>query len=687
MSKHNKREIIKNIAIVFLVIMLILTFFSNTIMNRTLPEVSTQTITEGTVSTQVRGEGVIEAEDPYNVVLDETRKIAGVNKHVGDHVEIGDVIYKLEGEQSEELTTAKNDLDTLKSDYDLAIIESGLSQSEVAAVEAGVTVSSGTILSTLESKDKEIAALKDQLADKEKKYSEADYQAQQASGNTNTSTSDYSDLEAAVENARKALENSQNVYNGYVEAKNIVDTKNEAVANYHDAYDRYYNGYKKDDGTQVDGAKDAYDKAEAAYDAAKADYQSKTSAYETAAADFVTKSNDYTAKAQIVENADPNTDPNYNDYVNARDAAKTAMDAAEATKNSAETAMKTASSAKDKAEENMNNAKAEKDNALSALNTAEAAMKEAEKLEAVAPSEEDLKKAEEDVKAKQSALNKAEEDLKNKKNSDSSNSNKNKENQDNLNKQAHNLSVEVADLKAKIEKLQAERDAYLTEEKTKINLEKKYQEILKQDKKVKDLEAKAIGGEIKSPVAGEITAVNYTAGEKVEAGSTVAVIQIDGKGFKTSFPVTAKQAKSVKVGDEVEIINAWYYGDMEANLVAIQPDKNNTRDGKLLVFSLNGTGINPGQSITLSVGQKSSSYDLIVPISALHEDNNGNFVYKLETRSTPFGSRYIAKRVDVRVLAKDDKVAAIDADIYAYEYVITNSSKDFNNKDQVKLAE
>ncbi|MBQ4275068.1 MAG: RND transporter, partial [Lachnospiraceae bacterium] len=159
------------------------------------------------------------------------------------------------------------------------------------------------------------------------------------------------------------------------------------------------------------------------------------------------------------------------------------------------------------------------------------------------------------------------------------------------------------------------------------------------------------------------------------------------KGYKLQFPVDAKQAKAVKVGDEVTIVNSWYYGDVSANLVAIQPNKENKRDGKILVFSLNGSSLNPGQSLTLSVGQKSSNYDLIVPLAALRGDNDGNFVYILENKATPFGSRYIAKRVDVEVLAKDDKVAAINADLNGWEYVITNSSKDLENKDQVKLAE
>ena len=54
-----KREWIKNIAIIFLTIMLILTFFSNTIMNYSLPQVATQYVQSGSISAQIRGTGIV----------------------------------------------------------------------------------------------------------------------------------------------------------------------------------------------------------------------------------------------------------------------------------------------------------------------------------------------------------------------------------------------------------------------------------------------------------------------------------------------------------------------------------------------------------------------------------------------------------------------------------------------------
>ncbi|MCR4649406.1 MAG: HlyD family efflux transporter periplasmic adaptor subunit [Lachnospiraceae bacterium] len=670
MDKHNKREIVKNIAIVFLVIMLILTFFSNTILNRTLPEVSTQMITSGTVSSQVRGEGNVETEDPYNLTINETRKIKGVLKREGDHVDVGDIIYTLEGEVSEELTTAKNDLEELKQEYDLSVIDSGLSSAEAAQIEAGVTVKTGSILSVLEAKDKEATALRGQLDEKNKQKDDLEYKIS-LEENSSADPTDTSAEERALEAAENALDaakdrlsNAKETLESYIAAKEAIETKNTAIENYHRAYDEYYGT------SETMGAKEKCDKAEMDYDAKKSDYKKKYDDYQKKVEDYQTKSSEYLA------------DPSNADK-------EKAMKDAEIAKNNAQTAMDNALKAKDKAEIDFNAAKTAKENAQSALTVAEQAMKEAEAIQVIVPTEEEMNaaqnevnSAQQDVTAKEAQVADARKKLNDKKNSGSSSSNESA-----LKKELKEVEKSIEELNDKIEKIEKERDDFLSEEKTKLGLEKKYQEVLKKQEEIKELEEKALGGEIKSPVAGTIVSTAYSTGEKTEAGGTVAVIQIDGKGYKLSFPVSAKEARNVKVGDDVTIENSWYYGDIQVNLVAIQPDKTNTRDGKILVFSLTGDSVQAGQNITLSVGQKSSNYDFIVPISALHEDNDGNFILIMQERSTPFGTRYIAKKVEAKVLAKDDKVAAIDAELLGYEYVITNSSKELEKGDQVKLAE
>ena len=86
-NARKKREWVKTAAIIFLSVMLVLTFFSNTIMNYSLPEAAIQYIQSGTVTAKVRGSGVVESGDPYNIEVTETRKVASVAVHEGDFVE------------------------------------------------------------------------------------------------------------------------------------------------------------------------------------------------------------------------------------------------------------------------------------------------------------------------------------------------------------------------------------------------------------------------------------------------------------------------------------------------------------------------------------------------------------------------------------------------------------------------
>ena len=65
--KEINRGWVKNAAIIFLAVLLVLTFFSNTIMNRTLPEVATQSVTSGSITARVRGTGTVAANGSYQV--------------------------------------------------------------------------------------------------------------------------------------------------------------------------------------------------------------------------------------------------------------------------------------------------------------------------------------------------------------------------------------------------------------------------------------------------------------------------------------------------------------------------------------------------------------------------------------------------------------------------------------------
>ena len=182
--------------------------------------------------------------------------------------------------------------------------------------------------------------------------------------------------------------------------------------------------------------------------------------------------------------------------------------------------------------------------------------------------------------------------------------------------------------------------------------------------------------EIKAKNAGVVKSVNCIAGDTVTPDSALASIAVTGNGYSVSFSVTKEQAKLVKAGQEAEIQNIWGT-DMKAN-----PDKN-----KILTFKITGEDVTVGQSLSLSVGEKSSQYDVTVPNSAIREDNNGKFVLVVNVKSSPLGNRYVLSRADVEVLASDDTNSAVSGGLFGYEYVVTNSTKPLEAGMKVRLAD
>ena len=246
----------------------------------------------------------------------------------------------------------------------------------------------------------------------------------------------------------------------------------------------------------------------------------------------------------------------------------------------------------------------------------------------------------------------------------------------NLKNQQNAVNGELSEAK----KTLADRQSSLTDKET------AQEAVDRAQKKVDELTEKSVNATIKAPIAGTITALNVTAGKNTDASVPVAVMQPEGKGYNLSFSVTNEQAKRLSVGDVADLVNSWRYDDVTVTLANIKPDPNDPGQKKLLTFDVAGNAT-AGQTLNVSVGQKSSNYDYIVPNSAIREDNNGKFILIVESKPGPLSTRYIASRVDVEVLASDDTQSAVSAALYGYEFVITTSTKPVEAGKQVRLSE
>lgn len=200
-----RREWVKNAAIIFLSVMLVLTFFSNTFMNYSLPEVATQTVTSGSITTKVRGTGAVSVSEPYNVSIKESRVIKAVAVKKGDTVEKGAVLFELEDSDSTELKEAEAALSQLILDYQKAILNGDTSLNKVNQIENGQITDMSTMQKQVEGAKNAVKAAEDNVAN----WTAEVASVQKQIDLLNNEVVDTSDEEAAVEKAQTKLDDAK----------------------------------------------------------------------------------------------------------------------------------------------------------------------------------------------------------------------------------------------------------------------------------------------------------------------------------------------------------------------------------------------------------------------------------------------------------------------------------------------
>ena len=185
---------------------------------------------------------------------------------------------------------------------------------------------------------------------------------------------------------------------------------------------------------------------------------------------------------------------------------------------------------------------------------------------------------------------------------------------------------------------------------------------------------------------GTVDSLNITVGQKIEAGSTLARINVTEMGYKLQFSVKADQARKVRVGDKAEI-TGWYFGgdDVEITLKEIKSDSN-SQGQKLLVFSVTGSNITSGDTLSVGLGSKGQTYPQVLPNNAVRHDENGDYVLVMEAKSSPLGNRYVAVRYDIQKIVSNDTKTAVSG-LTGSEYVITTASKPIRIGQNVRPSE
>lgn len=623
-----KREWVKTVAIIFLAVMLVLTFFSNTIMNHSLPEVATANVTSGTINAKIRGQGTVSANETYDVTIKQTRKVASIKVKAGQEVAAGDVLFTLEAEESDELKQAQADLESMELNYEKSLIAAS---TEAARENREVQKLQETYNDLLaqyhqySNKDASQIAKEKAAADAKLKELQADSKAAQ------------SDYEARVAE-KTELESEAAEWKTFISAlRTIIDKKAEVDA---------AEAMKKQDEQQYED-----------------DYKYLLN---TIAGGNENKAMSYARYPESLANElrnrpDANVDPNSGEgktdpyLVRAQEIATAYITLRKDTDN-----IKALQLELDRLIDDTDGVRSA-DNAQSQY---EDALYEYERIQRELDSfDRETNELKKEVDAAAQAVTDQQEVV------------------DKL-ASAGTLADQVKSAKQALEDKIFEQSL---SDGSSLDLEAAKKAIDEKKADIEKLTQNADETEVKAKVAGTVSNIAITAGTNANAETPLITLNLTDRGYTVKISVTNDQAKKVRVGDNAELVNYWYGGDIQATLENITNDPQNPGKGRLLVFRLTGD-VEPDTNLTLSIGQKSANYDCIVPNSAVRTDSNGTFVLAITVKSSPLGNRYTATRVDVQELAKDDTNTAVTG-LSSGDFVITTSTKPIEAGTQVRLVD
>lgn len=689
-----KREWVKNAAIVFLSVMLVLTFFSNTIMNYSLPEVATQYVQRGTITAKVRGTGNVEAADPYNVTVKESRVISSVAVKQGDTVEKDQVLYYLEDAESDELTKAKDELEELELNYMKGLFGANVSPEIISKVANGNVDGFSALQAKVTDMQNRLDAAQARVKECQDNLDKLNLQSTTSNNDATVSTIPYENevtqSTTNLENAQTAESNAQQEFENekarqLAALNNQIAEKQKEISDLETLVSNGQNVTGSTGGSTTTGGGTVTPTPTPTPSNYVTDKTNAEQAVVNALNDIIEAANNNNPSyggTKVSLTIDPQTKlSNYN-QLDINNKFKSVNDWITANKKESDyQSLLAAYYAARTQLENVNSQQQQIIHHDSNANQLAAKKKELADLQAAVTALTAVTyQSGEGVQNAKNRLNQATQNLTEIKNANS--------------QASVAWQNKIANAEAALKAAQAVYDM-LKEEQTQLSadinaeldLSKASKDIKDKKEEIAKLEEKSMGAAVTAPVAGTVSSLAYVAGETTKPEEAAAVILPEGKGFSLSFSVTNEQAKKVQVGDVAELQNSWYYDDAQVILTAIKPDTEDPGKKKLLVFSVTGASIQNGQALSVSVGQRSAEYDLVVPNSAIREDNNGKFVLIVESKSSPLGNRYIATRVDVQVQASDDNNTAITAPLTGYEYVITTSNKPVEAGKQVRLNE
>lgn len=191
-------------------------------------------------------------------------------------------------------------------------------------------------------------------------------------------------------------------------------------------------------------------------------------------------------------------------------------------------------------------------------------------------------------------------------------------------------------------------------------------------------------GKITAQMEGTVTSVQLEAGQRT-GGSAVFLITGTSGGMNFATEISREDAVYVTVGDTVTLRTA---NEEYEELSVVSVEEGEQKETVKVNVFVPKDLISPGEYAQMELTKTSREYGTIVPISAIHTENEKNFVYVMALEETVLGEQYTAKCVDVTIAQKNEACAALtDTELQADSQIIVSSDRMLSEGERVRFKE
>lgn len=189
-------------------------------------------------------------------------------------------------------------------------------------------------------------------------------------------------------------------------------------------------------------------------------------------------------------------------------------------------------------------------------------------------------------------------------------------------------------------------------------------------------------GQVCAPEEGMLLRCLVEAGSRAGDGACLLYTR-SGDGVEVNIP--EEDGNRLSIGDKVTLSCKSSLGDSRKLEGAVRYRESENGQCTLHIEA-DVAGLPAGQTVQMSYSCSSESYETVIPVSALYQENTSCYVYVLEQTEGILGTEYRPRKVPVTLLEQNGEYAAIKcSSIDGDSDIITDSSKELSEEEAVRV--